>query len=292
MLKSMTGYGRARMETSGYDVCVEIKSVNNRYLDVSVRCPRAYGFMEERLKKLTAEYTTRGKVDIYVTVDKISGSGTVVTYDKDLLESYITALREIQSKYSLTDDISVANVAQYRDIFTQTKEDEDDEVIREAVLNAARAAFDDYTAMRAAEGERLCENMLEKLDYIEKKRLEIELLAPNAVKAYREKLTEKITELIGAAQLDPARILTEAAIFADRVATDEETTRLASHIKQFKTILSSDEASGRKLDFLTQELNREVNTIGSKANDIEISKIVVDLKSEIEKIREQIQNVE
>lgn len=292
MLKSMTGYGRARMETSGYDVCVEIKSVNNRYLDVSVRCPRAYGFMEERLKKLTAEYTTRGKVDIYVTVDKISGSGTVVIYDKDLLESYITALREIQSKYSLTDDISVANVAQYRDIFTQTKEDEDDEVIREAVLNAARAAFDDYTAMRAAEGERLCENMLEKLDYIEKKRLEIELLAPNAVKAYREKLTEKITELIGAAQLDPARILTEAAIFADRVATDEETTRLASHIKQFKTILSSDEASGRKLDFLTQELNREVNTIGSKANDIEISKIVVDLKSEIEKIREQIQNVE
>lgn len=292
MLKSMTGYGRARMETSGYDVCVEIKSVNNRYLDVSVRCPRAYGFMEERLKKLTAEYTTRGKVDIYVTVDKISGSGTVVTYDKDLLESYITALREIQSKYSLTDDISVANVAQYRDIFTQTKEDEDDEVIREAVLNAARAAFDDYTAMRAAEGERLCENMLEKLDYIEKKRLEIEFLAPNAVKAYREKLTEKITELIGAAQLDPARILTEAAIFADRVATDEETTRLASHIKQFKTILSSDEASGRKLDFLTQELNREVNTIGSKANDIEISKIVVDLKSEIEKIREQIQNVE
>lgn len=292
MLKSMTGYGRARMETSGYDVCVEIKSVNNRYLDVSVRCPRVYGFMEERLKKLTAEYTTRGKVDIYVTVDKLSGSGTVVTYDKDLLESYITALREIQSKYSLTDDISVANVAQYRDIFTQTKEDEDDEVIREAVLNAARAAFDDYTAMRAAEGERLCENMLEKLDYIEKKRLEIELLAPNAVKAYREKLTEKITELIGAAQLDPARILTEAAIFADRVATDEEATRLASHIKQFKTILSSDEASGRKLDFLTQELNREVNTIGSKANDIEISKIVVDLKSEIEKIREQIQNVE
>lgn len=292
MLKSMTGYGRARMETSGYDVCVEIKSVNNRYLDVSVRCPRAYGFMEERLKKLTAEYTTRGKVDIYVTVDKLSGSGTVVTYDKDLLESYIRALREIQSKYSLTDDISVANVAQYRDIFTQTKEDEDDEVIREAVLNAARAAFDDYTAMRAAEGERLCENMLEKLDYIEKKRLEIELLAPNAVKAYREKLTEKITELIGAAQLDPARILTEAAIFADRVATDEETTRLASHIKQFKTILSSDEASGRKLDFLTQELNREVNTIGSKANDIEIAKIVVDLKSEIEKIREQIQNVE
>lgn len=292
MLKSMTGYGRARMETSGYDVCVEIKSVNNRYLDVSVRCPRVYGFMEERLKKLTAEYTTRGKVDIYVTVDKLSGSGTVVTYDKDLLESYIKALREIQAEYSLADDISVANVAQYRDIFTQTKEDEDDEVIREAVLNAARAAFDDYTAMRAAEGERLCENMLEKLDYIEKKRLEIELLAPNAVKLYREKLTEKITELIGAAQLDPARILTEAAIFADRVATDEETTRLASHIKQFKTILSSDEASGRKLDFLTQELNREVNTIGSKANDIEISKIVVDLKSEIEKIREQIQNVE
>lgn len=292
MLKSMTGYGRARMETSGYDVCVEIKSVNNRYLDVSVRCPRVYGFMEERLKKLTAEYTTRGKVDIYVTVDKLSGSGTVVTYDKDLLESYIKALREIQAEYSLADDISVANVAQYRDIFTQAKEDEDDEVIREAVLNAARAAFDDYTAMRAAEGERLCENMLEKLDYIEKKRLEIELLAPNAVKLYREKLTEKITELIGAAQLDPARILTEAAIFADRVATDEETTRLASHIKQFKTILSSDEASGRKLDFLTQELNREVNTIGSKANDIEISKIVVDLKSEIEKIREQIQNVE
>ncbi len=292
MLKSMTGYGRARMETSGYDVYVEIKSVNNRYLDVSVRCPRAYGFMEERLKKLTGEYTTRGKVDIYVTVDKVSGSGAAVTYDKDLLESYLAALREIQRSYSLTDDISVASVAQYRDIFTQTREQEDDEVIREAVLNAARAAFDDYTAMRAAEGERLCRNMLEKLDYIEKKRVEIELLAPNAVNAYREKLTEKITELVGAAQLDPARILTEAAIFADRVATDEETTRLESHIKQFKSILGADEPAGRKLDFLTQELNREVNTVGSKANDIEISKIVVDLKSEIEKIREQIQNVE
>ena len=292
MLKSMTGYGRARMEASGYDVYVEIKSVNNRYLDVSVRCPRAYGFMEERLKKLTGEYTTRGKVDIYVTVDKVSGSGAVVTYYKDLLESYLNALREIQRSYSLTDDISVASVAQYRDIFTQTREMEDDEVVREAVLNAARAAFDDYTAMRAAEGERLCQNMLEKLDYIEKKRVEIESLAPNAVNAYREKLTEKITELVGAAQLDPARILTEAAIFADRVATDEETTRLASHIKQFKSILSADEPAGRKLDFLTQELNREVNTVGSKANDIEISKIVVDLKSEIEKIREQIQNVE
>ncbi len=292
MLKSMTGYGRARKETLGYDVCVEVKSVNNRYLDVNVRCPRVYGFLEEKLKKLAGEYTTRGKVDIYVTVDKISGSGTVVTYDKDLLESYLASLREIQSTYSLRDDISVTSIAQYRDIFSQNKEEEDDEAVREAVISAARDAFDDYNEMRGAEGERLCVNMLEKLDYISKKREEIELLAPDAVKAYREKLTEKITELVGAAQLDPARILTEAAIFADRVATDEETTRLLSHIQQFKSILNSDEPAGRKLDFLTQELNREVNTIGSKANDINISKIVVDLKSEIEKIREQIQNVE
>lgn len=292
MLKSMTGYGRARKETSGYDVYVEVKSVNNRYLDVNVRCPRAYGFMEDKIKKLAGEYTTRGKVDIYVTVDKISGSGATVTYDKDLLESYLSVLREIQRNYSLTDDISVSGVAQYRDIFNQTKEEENDEVIREAVLNAAREAFEDYNAMRAAEGERLCENMLEKLDFIEKKRVEVEALAPNAVTAYRAKLTDKITELIGSVNIDPARILTEAAIFADRVATDEETTRLASHIKQFKTILSGKEPAGRKLDFLTQELNREINTIGSKANDIDISSIVVDVKSEIEKIREQIQNVE
>lgn len=292
MLKSMTGYGRARREVSGYDVCVEIKSVNNRYLDVNVRCPRTYGFLEERLKKLIGEYTTRGKVDIFVNVDKISGSGVAVTYDKGLLESYLKALREIQKKYSLTDDISVSSIAQYRDIFNQTKEEENDETVREAVLSVARDAFGDYSAMRAAEGERLCENIAEKLDYIEKKRVEIEALAPNAVAAYRAKLTEKITELVGAAQLDPARILTEAAIFADRVATDEETTRLASHIKQFNTIIASGEPAGRKLDFLTQELNREVNTIGSKANDIDIAKIVVDLKSEIEKIREQIQNVE
>ncbi|MBE6689221.1 MAG: YicC family protein [Ruminococcaceae bacterium] len=292
MLKSMTGYGRARKEISGYDVCVEIRSVNNRYLDVNVRCPRAYGFLEDKLKKLLGEYTTRGKADIFVTVDKISGSGAAVTYDRDLLESYLGVLREIQNNYSLRDDISVSSVAQYRDIFNQTKEEEDDEAVREAVLATAKEAFEDYNAMRAAEGERLCQNMLEKLDFIEQKRVEVEKLAPNAVNAYREKLTEKITELVGAANIDPARILTEAAIFADRVATDEETTRLSSHIKQFKAILSGKEPSGRKLDFLTQELNREINTIGSKANDIEISQIVVDVKSEIEKIREQIQNVE
>lgn len=292
MLKSMTGYGRARKEQSGYDVTVEVKSVNNRYLDVNVRCPRVYGFLEEKLKKLAGEYTTRGKVDIYVTVDRISGSGAAVTYDKDLLESYLGVLREIQKNYSLTDDISVSSVAQYRDIFNQSKEEEDDETVREAVISTARLAFEDYCAMRSAEGERLAENIGEKLDFIEQKRCEIEDLAPRAAEAYRIKLTEKITELIGSAQIDHTRILTEAAIFADRVATDEETTRLASHVKQFRSIIKSNEPAGRKLDFLTQELNREVNTVGSKANDIDIAKIVVDLKSEIEKIREQIQNVE
>lgn len=292
MLKSMTGYGRASEQRAGYEIYVEAKSVNNRYLDVNVRCPRAYGFLEEKLKKLVGEYTTRGKVDIYVTIEKISGSGTEVTYDKDLLESYLGVLRDIQKRYSLTDDISVSNVAQYRDIFRQNKEKDDDDVITDAVLEVAGLALGDYNLMRKTEGEALCRNIGEKLDFIENKRVEIEALAPNAVSEYRQKLTDKITELIGSAQLDPARILTEAAIFADRVATDEETTRLESHIKQFKDIIKSDQPAGRKLDFLTQELNREVNTIGSKANDIDIAKIVVDLKSEIEKIREQIQNVE
>ncbi|MBQ9940243.1 MAG: YicC family protein [Clostridia bacterium] len=292
MLKSMTGYGRCHNEVSGYDITVEVKSVNNRYLDVNVRYPRIYGFLEDRLKKLTSEYTSRGKVDIYVSVEKVSGSGTLVTYDKDLLESYLNVLRTIQKEYSLTDDISVSSVAQYRDIFNQTKEEENDEVVRDAVVSTARLAFEDYTAMREAEGERLAQDILEKLDFIEKKRVEIQALAPRAAEAYRIKLTEKISELIESAQIDKTRILTEAAIFADRVATDEETTRLSSHIKQFKSIINSNEPSGRKLDFLTQELNREVNTIGSKANDIDIAKIVVDLKSEIEKIREQIQNVE
>ncbi len=292
MLKSMTGYGRATLLAEGMELTFEMKSVNNRYLDVSVRCPRAFGYLEEKIKKEIASYTTRGKVDVYLNINILEDNLTEVTVNYPLFESYLKAFREVQERYSLRDDIAVSAITKLPDVVGTRSEERDEEKMSELLANVMREALCAYNKMRAVEGEKLYEDLSAKLDRIEEIRGEIARLSPESVKAYEERLKLRVEELLGNTTIDESRILTEVAIFADKVAVDEEITRLGSHVSQFRSIMKGDAPAGRKLDFLTQELNREVNTIGSKCSEIEITRLVVEAKSEIEKIREQIQNIE
>lgn len=292
MLKSMTGYGRATLLAEGMELTFEMKSVNNRYLDVSVRCPRAFGYLEEKIKKEIASYTTRGKVDVYLNVNILEDNLTEVTVNYPLFESYLKAFREVQERYSLRDDIAVSAITKLPDVVGTRSEERDEEKMSALLAEVMREALCAYNKMRAVEGEKLYEDLSAKLDRIEEIRGEIARLSPESVKAYEERLKLRVEELLGNTAIDESRILTEVAIFADKVAVDEEITRLGSHVSQFRSIMKGDAPAGRKLDFLTQELNREVNTIGSKCSEIEITRLVVEAKSEIEKIREQIQNIE
>lgn len=292
MLKSMTGYGRATLLAEGMELTFEMKSVNNRYLDVSVRCPRAFGYLEEKIKKEIASYTTRGKVDVYLNINILEDNLTEVTVNYPLFESYLKAFREVQERYSLRDDIAVSAITKLPDVVGTRSEERDEEKMSALLAQVMREALEAYNKMRAVEGEKLYEDLSAKLDRIEEIRGEIARLSPESVKAYEERLKLRVEELLGNTTIDESRILTEVAIFADKVAVDEEITRLGSHVSQFRSIMRGNAPAGRKLDFLTQELNREVNTIGSKCSEIEITRLVVEAKSEIEKIREQIQNIE
>lgn len=292
MIKSMTGYGRGEAILNGRSIVVELRSVNNRYLDCSVRLPRAYGFAEETVKKRVKEATSRGKVDVFITVDSTQADSVAVALNRPLTESYLSALREMAETYGLKDDISVSMLSRFPDVLTVQKLPEDQEQVAADLEEVLSVALEGFDHMRTVEGERLKEDLLSKLVHMEEMLAEVERRSPETVRAYQEKLRAKLEEVLSNTQIDENRILTEAAIFADKVAVDEETVRLHSHIAQLRDMLEQGGIVGRKIDFLIQEMNRETNTIGSKCTDLSIAHVVVDMKSEIEKLREQVQNIE
>lgn len=292
MIKSMTGYGRAALAAGGREITAEVRAVNNRYLDCGVRLPRLYAFAEEAVRKRVKENIARGKVDVYFTV-AASGDDTVdITLNRPVLESYLAALRSIADDFGVSNDITVSSVARNQDVFIIKKTEQDEAQITAELLQALDQALTAYDAMRTAEGQALERDVRSRAGTIRKLLEKIEARAPQTVAEYRAKLTAKMEEVLSKQGIDENRIITEAAIFADRVAVDEETVRLRSHLSQLDDMLKTGSPIGRKLDFLLQELNRETNTIGSKSSDLELTQTVVEIKAELEKIREQIQNIE
>ncbi len=292
MIKSMTGFGRCSLALENMDILVEIRSVNHRYLEMSVRTPHAYSYLEDRLKKQVQQRASRGKVDISMSIQLHGTDGLAVDVNEDLAESYVNAMRNANEKLQLEDDVTLSTILRFSDVFTVRKVQLDEEAVWAAVAPAVEEAADKFLAMRITEGGKLKDDLIIRLASLENMLCRVEENAPETSKRYYDKLYAKVAELLADHDIDESRIVTEAAVFADRVAVDEETVRLRSHIEQFRNLLESDEPVGRKLDFLIQEMNREVNTTGSKAQDIAITRLVVDMKSEIEKIREQIQNIE
>ena len=292
MVKSMTGYGRARETRSGRDITVEVRSVNNRYLDCTVKLPRAYIFVEDAVKSRVQKAVSRGKVDVFITIDATAADETVVTVNEPLARGYYQALTQLKDILSLQDDLTVTALAKFPDVLTVTKAEEDLDTVATDICAVLDEALSAYNAMRATEGAKLGEDISGRAATIETVVGKVEERSPQTVAAYREKLTARMQEVLQSTAIDESRILTEAAIFADKIAVDEETVRLRSHIAQLLTMLQSDQPIGRKLDFLIQEINRECNTIGSKCNDLTIAQDVVNMKAEVEKIREQVQNIE
>lgn len=292
MIRSMTGYGAAEEVINGRNIRVEVKSVNHRYFEYSAKVPRSCGFLEEKLKKLLSENLSRGKVDVFVSIQNVEGVDEEISINKAVAKSYIDAMRSVEKEFDLDDDLSLSVLTRLPDVFTVVKTEDDEDKLWQDVSSVAGKAVDAFVRMRETEGEKMKADVLSKCAFIEEKVGIIEQRSPETVKEYRERLYQKMAEVLESSQVDDARIVQEAAIYADHVAVDEETVRLRSHIAQLRKIVDMDEPVGRKLDFLVQEFNRETNTIGSKCSDVEISQIVVDMKSEIEKIREQIQNIE
>ena len=295
MIKSMTAFGRARKTVGGKDITVEIRSVNNRFFDCSVKLPRSFSFLEEKIKPhLQSRSVSRGKVDVYIGIDIIDSPIPEISIDEGYTQAYINALRSLGEKFSLKDDISVMRVAQNHDIFVIRKSDDDTDKEWNDVKVVLDEALEKFIAGRVREGENIQRDLVSKVDNIRQLVKKIEALSSTDVTEYRAKLENKLRDMLSDNRIvfDESRILTECAIFADRVAIDEELVRLASHFDGFGDILASDEPAGRKLDFLVQEMNRETNTIGSKCQNSSIAKMVVDIKCELEKIREQIQNIE
>lgn len=292
MIRSMTGFGREHKVIDGREYLVEIRSVNSRYYEFTAKLPRQYMYLEEKLKTLLKEKISRGKVEVSLSVYNIKSKETAVTVNDLVVENYVTAMREAGEKFGLKDDLSLNSIFKMTDAFNVVRADVDEEEIWLAVKETAEGALDKFVKMRETEGEKMKADILEKLSNIEAMIEKVCEYSPETVKAYRERLMAKMTEILENKQIDEQRILLEAGIFAEKIAVDEETVRLKSHFEQFRKMLDTEELVGRKLDFLVQELNRETNTIGSKAQDLRITRIVVDVKSEIEKIREQIQNIE
>ena len=292
MIRSMTGFGRCEEVINGRDIIVEIKSVNHRYFEFSSRITRGYGFLDEKLKSYLQSKISRGKIDIYASIETMEDTDAQVLVNHSLAAGYVNALRELAQRYNLRDDISVGTVSRYSDIFTVHKAPEDEQIIWDAVRKVTDQALSAFIKMRETEGARLKADVLQRAETILETVGKIEERSPQTVSEYQQKLTQKLNEMLNDTNIDEQRILTETAIFADKIAVSEETVRLRSHFEQFSKMLNSNEAVGRKLDFIVQEMNREANTIGSKCIDSQIAYMVVDIKAEIEKIREQIQNIE
>lgn len=292
MIKSMTGYGSASGTVEDLEITVELKSVNNRYLDTSVRLPRSFLFAEDAIKSAVQLHISRGKVDVFVTVDSSSAGDMAVKVNEPLLKGYLEALRHISAEYALPNDVTALTVSRFPDVLSVEKKETDADELTAGIRKIAEDALKDFDAMRLREGEKLRDDVLKRLAVIDSLVSTVEAEAPKTVAAYRARLEAKMAEVLGTAGIDENRILAEAAIFADHIAVDEETVRLRSHMAQLKTMINGHSPTGRKIDFLIQEFNREANTIGSKCQNSDIAHVVVDLKSEIEKIREQIQNIE
>lgn len=292
MIRSMTGYGRDQQLLHGRSITVEIRSVNHRYFEFSCRAPRGCAFLEDRLKRALQSAISRGKVEVALTLQTVESRNTSVAVDHALAGQYITSLRALGEEYALPDDLTLSTVCRLPDIFTLCRGEEDEEELAADVLSVLQKALEQFVAMRETEGERLKADVLSRLLTMEEHLSFVEERSPQTVAEYRARLTAKLTELLNGAVPDENRILTEVGIIADRLAVDEETVRLRSHFAQLRKILESTEPVGRKLDFLVQEMNRETNTIGSKCSDTAIAGHVVEMKSELEKIREQIQNIE
>ena len=292
MIKSMTGYGRAREMLHKRDITVEVRSVNNRYLDCTVKMPRMYGFAEDAVKQHVQKAISRGKVDVFITVDASAADVAKVTVNRELATQYAAALGELAEVCGTEPHVTPETLSRFPDVLTVTKADEDLETVSADLCAVLDEALQAYNAMRAVEGAKLAEDIGNRLTYIENYTSQVEKRSPETVAEYRAKLTARMQEALQGTTIDEQRILTEAAIYADKVAVDEETVRLRSHVAQLRTMIASDEPMGRKMDFLIQEVNRESNTIGSKCNDVAIAQVVVGLKAEVEKMREQVQNVE
>lgn len=292
MIRSMTGFGRATAQTDGYFITVELKSVNHRYFDFNCRLPRQYGFAEEKLKAYINSRVSRGKIDCFLGVEALDTEDADVLVNHTLASAYVKALKELSQTYSLKDDFGTSAVSRFPDVFVLRKADEDEEKLWSLIQPVAEQAVDKFISMREAEGEKMRCDILSHAQTIIDNVSFIEERSPQTVKEYNDKLVTRVHELIGDVSLDESRIIQEVALFADKVAVAEETVRLRSHISQLRNFLNGEEPIGRKMDFLVQEINREANTIGSKACDVEIARRVVDIKAEIEKIREQIQNIE
>lgn len=291
-LLSMTGYGSAKGSVEGQEITVELKSVNNRYLDCSVRLPRNFLFAEDTVKQAVSAGVSRGKVDVFVSAQASQDSGTVVSVNEELARGYRDAVAHIAEALGLESGLNAFSLARFPDVLTVERRELDKDKAAAALSEITAKAVEEFNAMREREGERLRRDMLGKLETIEGLVSVVEERSPQTVKEYRERLEARLRDILADRSLDEQRVITEAAIFADRTAVDEETVRLRSHIAQFRTMLEEGSPIGRKMDFLVQEFNRESNTIGSKCSDASLAKVVVDLKSEIEKIREQLQNVE
>ena len=292
MIKSMTGYGSAKGTAAGLALSVELKSVNNRYLDVSVKLPRTLMFAEEPVRSAVAKHITRGKVDVFITADASQSDSVEVRVNEALLRGYISALGEVRDKFSLTDDMSLMSLCRLPEVLSTERRELDADELTSGLLAILEEALSGYDAMREREGEKLRDDVLGRIDAIGRRTGIFEERSPQTVAEYRARMEQKLRETLEGMSVDDSRVLTECAIFADRVAVDEETVRLRSHLSQLKAMASGESPIGRKMDFLIQELNRESNTIGSKCQSADIARVVVDLKAEIEKIREQIQNVE
>ena len=292
MVKSMTGYGRARETLNGRDITVEVRSVNNRYLDCTVKMPRTYVFAEDAIKSRVQKAISRGKVDVFVSIDTSAADVSAVTVNEGLVRSYYEALLQIKNTLHLEGEITPVALAKFPDVLSVTKAEEDLESVAADICRVLDEALCAYNEMRAVEGVRLAEDIAGRVTTIESVVTKVEERSPQTVAEYRTRLTNKMNEVLQSTTIDENRILTEAAIFADKIAVDEETVRLRSHIAQLRTMLQGNEPVGRKLDFLIQEVNRECNTIGSKCNDLTIAQDVVNMKAEVEKIREQVQNIE
>ena len=289
---SMTGYGSAKGDLDGQSVTVELRSVNNRYLDCSVRLPRTLMFAEDKVKEAVSGLVKRGKVDVFVSLQSAHESGTVVTADMTLARGYFEAVKALSKELDLKKGVTAYDIARFPDVLTVERKELDRDAAGEALFELTVKAVNEFNAMRQREGERLRADMLSKLETIEGLVSVVEERSPQTVREYRQRLEARLRDLLEDRNVDEQRLITECAIFADKTAVDEETVRLRSHIAQFRTMLEDGSPIGRKMDFLIQEFNRESNTIGSKCNDAQLASVVVELKSEIEKIREQLQNVE
>ena len=292
MISSMTGFGRATVASDGREIAIELKSVNHRYLDLAFRMPRHIGFIEDVLRQLLTEQLSRGHVDIFVNYRNTRTDARTVVIDEALMGAYLSAARKAAAQYELRDDITLSAAMRFPDVTDVIEAEEDRDAVAALAREAALRAVTAMKRMRAGEGERLCNDLLNRVTTVESIAGKIDVRAPFVVEEYRTKLSERIESMLGGVEVDRTRLATEVALFADKASINEELVRLASHITEMRKVLGADEAAGRRLDFIVQEMNREFNTIGSKANDAEITSLVIAGKGEIEKIREQVQNIE